>query len=253
VPYPAKKLAPLPESSSPNNYMKSQTYLKLLVNTAIATLAFLASSQAQTVVYENLGTGATAGYSELNSSLPIFGDALNLTAAGQLGIVGFSLYNSTSGGNTGSITNGTMTLKFYNNTVAYGGGALGASQPLLASVNVNLSFSGGLAPGFFTTVTADLTSLNIALTPNIFVTQQFTETVGNSLRNGIVLFGDPTIGSSPANVYINSAATPEGLYTFANNPSQFGYHIEITTVPEPTSLALAGIGAAGLLIFRRRK
>jgi hypothetical protein len=28
---------------------------------------------------------------------------------------------------------------------------------------------------------------------------------------------------------------------------------QVTTVPEPTTLALAGLGAAGLLIFRRRK
>jgi hypothetical protein len=29
--------------------------------------------------------------------------------------------------------------------------------------------------------------------------------------------------------------------------------VQITTVPEPTTLVLAGLGAAGLLIFRRRK
>jgi hypothetical protein len=29
--------------------------------------------------------------------------------------------------------------------------------------------------------------------------------------------------------------------------------IQVSTVPEPTSFALAGLGAAALLIFRRRK
>jgi hypothetical protein len=234
--------------------MKPTMNHKAIVATALASLAILTSAHAQTVVYENLGTSATAGYSEPNANNPIFGDALNLTSAGQLSFVGFSLFNSTSGGNTGSITNGTMLLKFYDNTIAYGGGVLGASQPLLGSATLSLNLGTGLAPGFYTTFSADLTSLNINLTPNIFVTQQFTETVGNSTRNGIVLFSNPTIGSSPATVYINSSATAEGLYTFANNnPNQFGYHIEIATVPEPSSFALLGLGIAGIFGFRRRR
>jgi hypothetical protein len=32
-----------------------------------------------------------------------------------------------------------------------------------------------------------------------------------------------------------------------------GFSMTPTTVPEPTSMALAGLGAAALLIFRRRK
>jgi hypothetical protein len=147
-----------------------------------------------------------------------------------------------------------MTLNIYNNTVPYAGGSLSASDPLIASVILTWTFSGtGLAAGFFSVGTFDLSSLNITVPQNIFVTQQFTETSGTSTRNGVVLFPDPTVGSSPANVYINSTATAEGLYTFSGNPNQFGYHIDLQLVPEPTSLALAGLGAAGLVIFRRRK
>jgi len=37
------------------------------------------------------------------------------------------------------------------------------------------------------------------------------------------------------------------------NPNWVGQSFSIATVPEPSSMALAGIGAASLLIFRRRK
>jgi hypothetical protein len=221
----------------------------------LASLCLALTAQAQTVVYENLTGSPLAGYSEPNVNSPVFGDALNLTQGGHLGNVGLTLFNSTSGGNTGSILTGTMTLNIYNNTVPYAGGSLAASDPLIASVLLTWDFTagGGLPAGFYSVGTFDLTPLNINIPQNIFVTQQFTETAGTSTRNGVVLFPDPTIGSSPANVYISSTATPEGLYTFSGNPNQFGYHIEIQVVPEPTALALAGLGASALLVFRRRK
>src|SRR5580765_4882560 len=152
----------------------------------LAGLCLALTTQAQTVVYENLGTAATAGYSEPNSNNPIFGDALGLTQGGHLSFVGLSLFNSTSGGNTGSILTGNMTLNIYNNTVPYAGGSLSASDPLIASVLLTWDFTpgGGLPAGFFSTATFDLTSLNITVPQNIFVTQQFTETSGTSTRNG---------------------------------------------------------------------
>lgn len=221
----------------------------------LAGLCLALTTHAQTVVYENLTGSPLAGYSEPNANNPIFGDALNLTQGGHLANVGLTLFNSNSGGNTGSILTGNMTLNIYNNTVPYAGGSLSTSDPLIASVNLTWDFTdgGGLAPGFFSTGTFDLTSLNINVPQNIFVTQQFTETTGTSTRNGVVLFPDPTIGSSPANVYISSSATAEGLYTFSANPNQFGYHIDLQVVPEPTAVALAGLGASALLILRRRK
>jgi len=225
---------------------------KLFFATTLAGLGLLASSQAQTVVYDNLATAATAGYSDLNSNHPIFGDALNLTLGGTITAFGLSVYNSSSGGNTGSILAGTMTIDIYDNTTPYAGGPLSA-EPLLGSATGTVSFGTGLNPGFYTTVTFNLSSLNITVPQNIFVTQQFTETSGTSTRNGVVLFSNPTIGSSPANVYLNSPATPEGLYTFSSNPNQFGYHVEVATVPEPSSFALAGIAVAAAIIFRRRK
>jgi MYXO-CTERM domain-containing protein len=229
-----------------------KTNQKLSLATTLAALGLLASSQAQTIVYDNLATAATAGYSEPNTNHPIFGDALNLTMGGKISIFGLSVYNSTSGGNTGSILAGTMTIDIYDNTAPYAGGPLSA-EPLLGTATGTINFGTGLAPGFYSTVSFDLSSLNINVPQSIFVTQQFTETSGTSTRNGVILFSNPAIGSSPPYVYINSSATPEGLYAFANNPNQFGYHVEIATIPEPSSFALAGLSGLGAAAMLRRR
>ncbi len=222
----------------------------------IASALIVVTVEAQTVTYENLGSGALSGYSELTANNPIFGDALNMTQGGQLSSIGLSLFNSGSGGNTGSILSGTTLVKFYDNTTPYTGGSLSGSLPLLGSVGLfwDFSASGGLTPGLYDTETFDISGLGITVPQNIFVTQQFTLTGGTSTRNGVILFNNPTVGSSPANVYISSAATAEGLYTFsAGNPNQFGYHLEVTVVPEPSSLALAALGGFGALLFLRRR
>jgi hypothetical protein len=228
---------------------------QLILATALTLLAATSPSQAQFIAYENLGTPATAGYSEPNVNRPVFGDSLNLLAGGTVSTVGLSLFNSSSGGNTGSILTGTTLLSFYDNTAPYGGGILALSNPLIGTAILSWDFTagGGLPAGFYSTATFDLTPLSILVPPHILLTQQFTETTGTSTRNGVVLFSNPTIGTSPSTVYIKSTATAEGLYTFTGNAGQFGYHIELTLVPEPSSLALLGVGAAAMLIFRRRK
>jgi len=226
--------------------------MKLPLITVLAALVVV-TAQAQVVTYENLSTPATVGYSEPMANNPIFGDALNMTQGGKLSSVGFALFNSTSGGNTGLILGGTMVIKFYDNSANYVSGPL-SSLPLLGTATLNLDYSGDPLPvGFYLTDSYDISGLNINVPQNIFVTQQFTMTSGTSTRNGIVLFSNPTVGSSPANIYISSAVTAEGLYTFANNPNQFGYHIEVAVVPEPASLALVLLGGFGAAVLRRRR
>ncbi len=223
---------------------------KLSFLSALVLAATVTSSPAQIIAYDNLSTAALAGYSELNANNPIFGDSLTLSQSGHLSMFGVSLFNSTSGGNTGSILTGTMVVKFYDNTSPYAGGVL--NNPLLGTASLSWDFTGGggLPAGYFATDVFDLTSLDINLPQNILVTEQFTQTSGTSTRNGFVLFSDPVVGSSPNTVYIKSTGTPEGLYTFSGNPGQVGFYVEV--VPEPSTLALAGLAAGSLLFFRRR-
>jgi hypothetical protein len=219
--------------------------MKKIVFLAAVVCGLTASrAAAQVTVYDNLGTAATAGYSEVNTGNPTYGDSLNMTQGGTLATVGFSIFNSSSGGNTGSILTGTEVINFYDNTVPYAGGPI--TNPLLGTITLALNFGTGLPVGFFTTFTSpDESGLNINLTPNVLITQNFTQLTGTSLRNGVVLFSNPTTGTSPNTVYISSTGTPANLYTFTGNPGQFGYTVTVA-VPEPTSLALVGlVGAAG--------
>jgi MYXO-CTERM domain-containing protein len=219
------------------------------VLTSALVLAAGAAVARATVVYDNTTTAASAGYSEPNTNNPTFGDALSLTQGGQVSTVTCSIFNSTSGGNTGSMLTGTLTLNFYDNTTPYVSGPI--TNPLLGTGTFNVDFTagGGLAAGFFTFVTGDLTALNITLTPNILITQQYTQVTGTSTRNGVVLLGNPTVGASPANVFISSTATPAGLYTFSNNANQFAYQVNVTPAPGATAL----LGIAGLIATRRRR
>ncbi len=216
-----------------------------------ALLLPVAAFSQSTIVYDNTTTSATAGYSDLNANNPVFGDSLTLTQGGLLNSVAVSLYNSTTGGNTGAILTGTMLISFYDNTVPYSGGTI--TDPLLGTATVNWDFtgSGGLPAGFYSTSSFNLSSLNITLPQNILITQAFTETSGTSTRNGFVLVGNPTIGSSPSTVYIQSASTSAGLYTFNGNAGQLYY--QVTVVPEPASWALCLVGLPALLVLRRRQ
>jgi hypothetical protein len=87
----------------------------------------------------------------------------------------------------------------------------------------------------------------------IHITQQFTQTSGTGTENGAILFGDPTVGSSPNTIYLKTSTVPAGLYPYLGNPYQIGYRIEIQPVPEPSTWTLVGLGVPTLLVFHRRK
>jgi len=55
------------------------------------------------------------------------------------------------------------------------------------------------------------------------------------------------------NVQLGGGAIPAGNIFGANTGQVPGFALGMVTIPEPTSMALAGLGAAALVIFRRRK
>src|SRR5262249_34897191 len=154
-------------------------------------------------------------------------DTLTLSAGGTLANFGLTLYNASS--STGSITNGTTTIKFYDNTIPYTSGPI--NNPLLGTTVVNWAYVGGdsLDPGVFDTQLVDLSGLGIVLPQNVLVTQQFTQNSGNSTRWGVALMSAPLVGSSPNTAFISSSALSAGLYTFGGNAGQVGYQIDVTT------------------------
>ena len=225
---------------------------KLWLISLLSGLCMVLAAKAQNLVYDNLSTAPTRGFGDLNANNPIFGDSLNLTQGGRLSALGLTLFNPNDVDNLGTVLfTGTMVVKFYDNTVPYLGGVL--NNPLLGSATLTWDFTGfgGLHPGQFSPNYYNLTSLNINLPQHILVTQQFTQTSGTSIRNGAALYGNPTIGSSPDNIYIKASDINEGLYPVGGFAAQFGYQIQV--VPEPATFALVGLAAAALLIIRRRK
>lgn len=208
----------------------------------------VATASAQVVVYDNLSTPVTQGFVSSDSTNPVYGHGLNLAQGGTLSNFGLTLYNTSAFGG-GPILTGTTTVNFYDNTNPYTSGSLSAHDPLLGTANINWDFTGtgGLAPDFFSTKTVDLSALNITLPSHILVTQSFNETSGTGNGNGVVLFSDPTVASSPDNLYFMDTSF-EGLESVGNN--QVGYHVEV--VPEPGSVALLGLGTLAGLSRRRR-
>ena len=208
-------------------------------------------SAAGIVVYDNLGTAANAATSQVNANNPIFGDSLNMTSGGTVNNIGLSLFNSASAPNTANSTiiTGTTLVSFYDNTVPYAGGAI--SGALLGTANLAWDFTGNPLPGgFYVLGTFDISSLNIVVPKNILVTQQFTMGTGTSQRHGAVLLSDPVVGSSPANIYIKSTTSAEGLYTVGGF-GQLAYFVDV--VPEPASATLIGLGLSAVMLLRRNR
>lgn len=215
--------------------------------------AYSHAQENDVVVFNNLESTATTGFSRAKTENPTYGAALTLAQGGRLQEIYFSIFNSTSGtpANTGSITGGVMTLNIYDNTTPYSGsGAI--TNPVLATISANLDYSADPLPaGFYLTDGfTGLNSLNIVLPQNVIVTQTFAQT-GTSTRNGYVAFAPDLVGSSDGTVFLSSSALAPGYYNLGTSPNFVdatpGYYI---VVPEPTSLAALSLG--GLVLRRRR-
>ena len=175
--------------------------------------------------------------------LAIMGVVVTLGLAGTLnaqivGSIGFGGTYTQNGGTAGNLATAiTMTINTLN-IISPSGAYVGATTPTFASpIGVN-----GNAPSL---VGNPLWSVMVGATTYTFnVTSESQPFVNASLLD---LTGNGYV--SDGNVAHNTSGT--WTLQFGVSGPSFSYNETTTTVPEPSTLALAGLSGLSLLLFRR--
>jgi hypothetical protein len=176
-----------------------------------------------TTVYDNTASAPNFGFSSTDLA-STWGDELFLTGSGILQSHKFTIFNTGGGGN---LLTATVGVSFFNAIT---------SAPL-GSYSTSINFGAGLPSGSFSTVTVSgiapaLINLNVA---DIIVTQQVLALTGTPARLGIASQNPPTVGTSPATMFINSSTVgPAGFYTIGASPANPGYQVNVDVVAVPT-------------------
>lgn len=194
-------------------------------------------------LYSNTTSAANVATSSLDLNTR-WGDTLNMVGTGVLDQFSFTVFNSSSSGNTGSILTYAVDIRFFR----------ASDSSFIGGFTGNVNFGTGLNAGFYSVVTfTDLAGFGINLdTADILATQARTAHTGTSIRMGVASLDPVTIGSSPVNFYKDDPSSPPaGFYVFSGGatPAQIGY--QVVAVPAPGAAALLGLG--GLLATRRRR
>ncbi len=194
-------------------------------------------------LYSNTTSAANVATSSANLDTR-WGDTLNMVGTGILDSFSFTVFNSSSGGNTGLINTYDVDVRFFRaSDLSFIGGFTG-----------QVNFGTGLNVGFYSVVTfVDLAGFGINFdTADILATQARVAHTGGSVRMGVASLNPVTIGSSPDNFYKDDPSSPPaGFYVFSGGatPAQLGY--QVVAVPAPGAVALLGLG--GLVVTRRRR
>ena len=150
-----------------------------------------------------------------------------------------------AGGGTGSMTTAANSFQFQ---LFYGSDALSMTNttPVYLNSTTQVGIITGTLAGSFATVYPGATSI---------FAQAFGWTFGLTLAQAQATPGAFWGSSTVINPSTSTSPAP-GTPLFGSTPSstQFGtFALNVVTVPEPSTLVLAGLGAASLLLFRRRK
>jgi len=139
--------------------------------------------------------------------------------------------------------------------------------------NISLSIEGGASAGTLVPIATLLNSAGGVVSGDTFVPGQFTDTSGGSYPvNGVALNGTAFLDVQfwEGNFATYAAAASGGAFVadtgVFTNPTGGGGtpqvlpqdltgmpSVTLQQVPEPATIALGGLGAAALLLFRRRK
>jgi hypothetical protein len=171
-------------------------------------------------VYDNTSTflGSGIALTDLNAR---YGDRVATTGMGNLLENDFTIYNA-AGGN---LLSTAFQIQFYNATSNAFIGQYTTSQ---------ISFGSGLPPGngILITVTG-LSGTGINLnTTDVLMVQKVISPTGGATSLGVVFFDPPTIGSSPAYMFIDTPLIgPPGYYSAnSGQPLDPGYRINVDQV-----------------------
>jgi hypothetical protein len=199
------------------------------------------SAIAGEIVYSNVTNYEWAYFDQsANSEM---GDYLFLTHGGILDSLTFGVYNQSD-----YTTVTDITVKFYNPIDYYNR----TFEPPISLVYDDYSLGPWVNTPFFTNISSQQL---INLSDKVLVTLTFSnlrDVTGApvNVTLGQFLYDPPTVGSSWDDFYLDG-----GWYWFGGPPYVANFYYEVDVVPEPTSLILlaTGLGALGLVSWRRKK
>jgi hypothetical protein len=230
--------------------------MKKTILTLALTVVAAASTFAQgTVIFNNTTT------TKLSTNSAVGGSATGLTTAWTSGspLYYYALFSAAAGttvdGNSNSVvqssagTLGTWVFNAGNSSSwtlqAYGTNTTGGrflSSQANTDGSTSLSFAGGTSTAFIVLAWSANLGSNLSQLETALATQG---TVG--------WLGESAIGTETPG--IPGSTSPSGLFgtvSPAITPFSLG-EVTIASVPEPGTMALAALGGASLLLFRRKK
>jgi hypothetical protein len=214
---------------------------KLILAACALTCAASVFGQGQ-VTFNNRVVGSIVshiyGPNPTDASIILQGNGTGDTAAGTTDWSAYPLLNG---------ANGTYTVQLW--------AAPGAFQPenSLVAVPVTTSMRTGAAAGFIAGITVVVPNVPGDTTggPATFEVRVWDNVGGTITSWSAANAAGVALGNSP--IFTVNGPLGGGVVLPPNLVGLQSFNIHGTIVPEPSTFALAGLGAAALLIFRRRK